>query len=206
VPNKTHNGDYYSPLSQISHDILFHSRELRKYLLNLYERLNKNKNSIDIDIKSFREKTIFLQLLYDKKEYDAQILFWILINEYFFNIKKIFFNQEYIPLGNIVRISSRNRYEIFDKYRTNFIKTILAKYYSNADKQLQYLEINDKNISNFFNIEFLLQQLQILKHLLKELVLGKNKEADLHRLLQNTDVLIENCRNTLSIVRNGNNN
>ena len=123
----------------------------------------------------------------------------------FFDLKNIFFNAKYIPLGNIVRISTNNRNQIFYKYRMNIIKEILAKFYSNADKQLQYLEIKDENISNFFNIEFLLQQLQILKHLLIELVSDENKEA-LHRLLKSTDVLIENCRETLRIVRNGNNN
>ena len=45
----------------------------------------------------------------------------------------------------------------------------------------------------------------MIKHLLIELVSDENKEA-LHRLLKNIDILIENCRETLRIVRNGNNN
>jgi len=203
VPNKTHNGDYYSPFSQINHDILFHSRTLRNYLLNLYERLNRN--NIEIDIKSFKKKMIFLQILYTNKESDAQLLFWILINEYFFDITNIFFNEKYISLGNLVSIRGANRNNIFYKYRIGVINNILRKYYSNANKQLQYLKIDDSNISKFFDIEFLLKQLQILQHLLNELMSQEEKEV-LPRLLNSIDVLIETCEETLKIERNQNYN
>ena len=38
IPNKNHNQSlrYYSPFSQIDHDILFHSDILLKYLIHLY--------------------------------------------------------------------------------------------------------------------------------------------------------------------------
>ena len=200
VPNKTHNGDYYSPFSQIDHDILFHSRKLRNYLLNLYERLNKN--NIDIDIKSFKKKMIFLQILYINKESDAQLLFYLFINEYMFDITNIFFNEKYISLGNLVTtIRGNNRKNIFYKYRIGIINDILKKYYSNANKQLQYLKIDDSNISKFFDIEFLLHQLQILKHLLNELI-SKEKRETLIRLLNSIDVLIETCKETINIVKN----
>ena len=199
VPNKTHNGDYYSPFSQIDHDILFHSRKLRNYLLNLYE--GQNRNNMEIDIKSFKKKMIFLQILYTKKESDAQILFWILINEYFFDITKIFFNNKYISLGNLVSIRRFNRNNIFYKYRIDVIKRILRKYYSNANNPLQYLKIDDSNISKFFDIEFLLQQLQILQYLLNELI-SKEEKKVLPRLCNSINVLIE----TLQIVSSKHNN
>jgi hypothetical protein len=199
VPNKTHNGDYYSPFSQIDHDILFHSRKLRNYLLNLYE--GQNRNNMEIDIKSFKKKMIFLQILYTKKESDAQILFWILINEYFFDITKIFFNNKYISLGNLVSIRRDNRNNIFYKHRISVINNILRKYYSNANNPLQYLKIDDSNISKFFDIEFLLQQLQILQYLLNELI-SKEEKKVLPRLCNSINVLIE----TLQIVSSKHNN
>lgn len=182
IPTKTHSGDYYSPISQISHDIFVHVNILIKYLVNLY----KNINNSNIDISIFKTKMLFLKLLSNKKYYDAQLLFWLLINEYNFNIN-IF--KSYIKLQ---KLSNRN----------SFIREILSKYTSNINKELQYLQITDKNISKFFDIEFLLKQLKILKILIIELITSENKKDVVKRLLDSIDVLIETCEETIEIVKN----
>ena len=129
---------------------------------------------------------LFLKLLSNKKYYDAQLLFWLLINEYNFNIN-IF--KSYIKLQ---KLSNRN----------SFIREILSKYTSNINKELQYLQITDKNISKFFDIEFLLKQLKILKILIIELITSENKKDVVKRLLDSIDVLIETCKETINIVKN----
>ena len=86
IPNKNHNQSFrfYSPFSQIDHDILGHNDILLKYLIHLYNQQNQNDM---YDINIFRKKKIFLQLLHNKRESDAKILFWFIIHELEFGIE-----------------------------------------------------------------------------------------------------------------------
>ncbi len=84
VPHKSHNSLFYSPFSQIDHDIFGHNNMLLKYLIFLY-----NQEYID-DINIFRKKMMFLQLLSNKKDSDAQLLFWYIIHELEFELEYFF--------------------------------------------------------------------------------------------------------------------
>lgn len=175
VPHKSHNSTYYSPFSQIEHDIFNHTNMLLKYLIFLYNQ----KYSDDINI--FRKKMIFLKLLSNKKDSnkkdsDAQLLFWYIIHE--LELNKYFIEKHFI-------------------FNINSKKEILSKYdYSNNN-----IGITDKNISKFFDIEFLLKQLKIIKYFLIELTPAEKREA-LPRILDSIDVLIETCKETINIVKN----
>ena len=183
VPHKSHNAQLYSPFSQIEHDILVHSEILLNYLIFLYNQ----KYSDDINI--FRKKMIFLKLLSNKKDSnkkdsDAQLLFWYIIHELQLEKDSIVF---YITLNPFNKNNKKNRIK----------KEILSKYdYSNNN-----IGITDKNISKFFDIEFLLKQLKIIKYFLIELTPAEKREA-LPRILNSIDVLIETCKETINIVKN----
>jgi hypothetical protein len=173
VPHKSHNAELYSPFSQIEHDILAHSQILLKYLIFLYNQ----KYSDDINI--FRKKMLFLQLLHNKKKSDAQLLFWFIIHELEFGI-------EYFLIDRLIK-----------KNNIETKKNILSKYgFLNKN-----YEITDKNISKFFDIDFLLKQLKIIKCFLIELTPEEKREA-LPRILDSIDVLIETCEETIEIVKN----
>ena len=175
VPHKSHNADFYSPFSQIEHDIFNHNTMLLKYLIFLY----KQKYSDDINI--FRKKMIFLKLLSNKKDSnkkdsDAQLLFWYIIHE-------LELNEYFIEKHFIFNINSK--------------KEILSKCgFSNTE-----IGITDENLSKFFDIEFLLKQLKIIKCSLIELTPEEKREA-LPRILDSIDVLIETCKETINIVKN----
>ena len=117
VPHKSHNALYYSPFSQIVHDIFDHSNILLNYLIFLYNEQNIN------DINIFRKKMIFLQLLSNKKDSDAQLLFWYIIHELEFNIK--YSINKLIPeLINIGRINKNKSLEERRKMRKNMAQKI----------------------------------------------------------------------------------
>ena len=71
---------------------------LLKYLKFLYNQQNPN----DIDI--FRKKMMFLQLLSNKKDSDAQLLFWYIIHEIEFEIEPFLINK-LIPEQEIEKIN-----------------------------------------------------------------------------------------------------
>ena len=116
IPNKNHNRSlrFYSPFSQIDHDILGHNDILLKYLIHLYNQQNQN------DIKIFRKKMIFLQLLHNKREYDAKILFWFIIQELNFGIYSLI--DKLIPEQEIKKINwlSLSPNEKFEKRKRRY--------------------------------------------------------------------------------------
>jgi len=200
VPHKSHNATFYSPFAQIGHDIFIHSSKLHKYLMFLYNQKNPN------DINIFRKKMIFLQLLFNKKAYNAQLLFWFIIHELYFCIYSII--DKLIPEQEIEKInwSSLSKNEKFKarqkikKEREEYLKKIksgiLSKHTANVNKRLQYLKMNDENISNFFDIDILLEQLKLMKIFLEELTPEEKREA-LPKIERSIDVLIETCEETI---------
>ncbi len=201
VPHKSHNAQFYLPFSQISHDIFTHSYLLLNYLNYLYSLYNYGN-----DIRLFRKKMIFLKLLYKKKS-DEQLLFWFIIHEAIFNIENII--GKLIPEINLKEMtikSSEERYEIIKKYYKNKINSIFEKYPARNKNNLQkYFKVNDQNISKFFDIEFLLEQLKILRHFIMELI-SEEKKDTLERIIKCIDVLIEICNETIEIVKTQRNN
>jgi len=205
VPHKSHNAQFYSPFSQIEHDIFIHNYKLLKHLIFLY-----NQEYID-DINIFKKNMIFLQLLSNKKDSDAQKLFWYIIHEIEFDIKNYIINNlipyespiiNWESLSNNERIKVRKsitnaRVEYFKKITSN----ILSKYTVNVNKKLQYLKMNLEDIYKFFDIEFFLEQLKLMKILLTELTPEEKKKA-LSKIIQCIDVLIETCEETIEIEKN----
>jgi hypothetical protein len=176
VPHKSHNAVYYSPFSQIDHDIFDHSRILLKYLIFLYNQKYPN------DIKIFRKKMLFLQLLADKNNSDAQLLFWFIIHE--FDSINWYINYRLIP-----KQQNNEKIKI----------SILSKHTNNVKKKLEYLKMNNDNY--FFDIDILLEQLKLMKIFIIELTPEEKKEV-LPRILNSIDVLIETCKETINIVKN----
>ena len=205
VPHKSHNSGYYSPFSQIEHDIFGHNEMLLEYLKFLYNQQNPH----DIDI--FRKKMIFLQLLSNKKNSDAQLLFWYIIHEIEFDIENSIINKLIpveIPQINWSSLSTKERYEVREnirKKKNEYLKKIksdiLSKYTANVNKKLKFLYIKDENIYKFFDIEILLEQLKLIKIFLKELTPEEKKKASL-KIINNIDVLIETCEETIEIIKN----
>jgi hypothetical protein len=207
VPHKSHNASFYSPFSQILHDIFIHSSKLQKYLMFLYNQKNPN------DINIFRKKMIFLQLLFNKKAYNAQLLFWFIIHEiysidWYLNISIIPEQQNKKKRKNILLLSNNERVKArqnIKKEREEYLKKIksgiLSKHTTNVNKKLQYLKMNDENIYKFFDIEILLEQLKLMKIFLIELTPEEKKE-DLPKILSNIDILIETCEETIEILKN----
>ena len=205
IPHKSHNADYYSPFSQIEHDIFTHSEKLLKYLIFLY-----NQEYID-DINIFKKKKIFLQLLSNKKDSDAQLLFWYIIHEISFGIDYHIIdrlindpNTENVNMSksaNEIKILRQERHKKIKDYKTQIKKNKLSKYTANANNKLKYLYMKDENISNFFDIEFLLEQLELMKIFLIELT-PEEKKKTLPKIIHSIDVLIETCEETIEIEKN----
>jgi hypothetical protein len=208
VPHKSHNADFYSPFSQIEHDFFAHSKMLLKYLIFLYNQKIPN----DIDINIFRKKMIFLQLLSNKKDSDAQLLFWYIIHELDFQIEYLVINS-LIPEQKIEKINwsslstneknkvRKNRRIKKEEYLKKIKSGILSKHTANVNKKLEYLKINDENIYKFFDIKILLEQLKLMKIFLIELTAEEERKA-LSKIINSIDVLIETCEETIEIVKN----
>lgn len=206
VPHKSHNAEFYSPFSQIEHDFFTHSKTLLKYLIFLYNQKNPN------DINIFRKKMIFLQLLSNKKDSDAQLLFWYIIHELEFEIE-YFVIDRLIPEKekenvNWPSLSPNEKFKerqkiisIIKEYKKIIKSSILSKNTNNVNKKLQYLKINDEHIFNFFDIEILLEQLKLMKIFLIELTPEEKREA-LPKIIHSIDVLIETCEETIEIIKN----
>ena len=194
VPHKSHNAYFYSPTDQIFHDIFTHSDSLMKYLNILY----KNSNSNDIQI--FRIKMRFLQLLRDKKVSDAQLLLWYIIHEISQDIYYIL--RKYIILPKSAENNTHLMLKNYNEKRHKFTLDILSKYNNvNNLKNKRYKDLSN-DISKFFDINFLLKQLKILKILLKDITSSEEKKESLQRILNSIDVLIETCEETIYIVKN----
>ena len=209
IPNKNHNQTFrfYSPFSQIDHDILGHNDILLKYLIHLYNQQNQNDM---YDINIFRKKKIFLQLLHNKSESDAKILFWFIIHELEFSIEYYVIdrlipepqiqNINFSSLSQNERKKERRKYiSNIKEYKNKIKSNILSKYTNNVNKKLKYLKMND---NNFFDIDILLEQLKLMKILLIELTSSEEKREVLKRILDSIDVLIETCEETIQIVKN----
>ena len=106
IPQKSHQGEFYTPLGQIYHDIWMHNSNLSSSLINIYSQPNFNDN----DIKIFMEKMIFLQLLWKRKALDAQLLIWFIIHE---------MNQSIIY---ILRNSQLDNHYDLTEYNTEILK------------------------------------------------------------------------------------
>jgi hypothetical protein len=158
------------------------------------------------------KKKIFLQLLHNKEESDAQLLFWLIIHELEFSIEDYVIDK-LIPVPvlqkrNLSNLSHNNKIKErriyllhIKEYKKKIKSNILSKHINNVNKKLQYLKINDKNIYNFFDIDILLEQLKLMKIFIIKLTPEEKREA-LPRILDSIDVLIETCKETINIVKN----
>jgi hypothetical protein len=172
----------------------------------LYNQKNPN------DINIFKKKMIFLQLLSNKKDSDAQLLFWYIIHELEFEIENYVINRIIpkleIPQTNWSSLSPNEKNKVRKNIRTKreeYLKKIksgiLSKHTANVNKKLQYLKMNHENIYIFFDIEILLEQLKLMKIFLKELTPEEERKA-LSKIINSIDVLIVTCEETIEIVKN----
>ena len=116
------------------------------------------------------KKMIFLQLLWNKKASDAQLLIWFIIHEMEHNINDIILMSE------------------------------LDYTYEFTEKNIEFSEL--RNVyNNFFDIDFLLKQLIILKNFFIKLELEK-----VGPILTNIDILIDTCNETLEYIKKANAN
>lgn len=184
VPHKSHNGIFYSPFSQIYHDIVIHSRHLIQYLKNIYSETPIN------DIQIFKEKMVFLKLLKDKNNEESQLLLWHLIHE-----------------SMIFKLFRINGHSYFEQ---NSIKNILQTYYiQNKKNENEIPELLKKNLDlqntffsqHFFEIDILLEQLKKFRFLVENIIHSEKGKLVLPKLLMNTDILIQTCEETFEVLR-----
>lgn len=171
IPQKTHNGGFYTPFQHIYHDIQDHNLTLSRSLILMYRQPNFNDN----DIKIFMKRMIFLQLLWKKKASDAQLLIWFIIHEMEHNIKDIIF------------------------------RSFLEKTYEFTEKNIEFSELQNV-YNNFFDIEFLLKQLLILKNFFIKYIELEKVGPILTKIVTNIDILIDICNETLEYIKNANAN
>jgi hypothetical protein len=185
VPHKSHNGVFYSPFSQIKHDILIHSRYLIKYFEYIYS------GSQITDIEIFKQKKIFLKLLKDKNNDELELLLWHLIHE-----SSIFKTLKINGYSNRNRINKNN----------NKITNILKQYYIQNNKTeneipsllKKNLDLKNTFFSNhFFEIDILLEQLQRFKFFVENIIYSEKGKLVLPKILACIDILIETCQETL---------
>lgn len=183
VPHKSHNGIFYSPFSQIHHDIVIHSRHFIQYLKNIYSETPIN------DIQIFKEKMIFLQLLKDKNNEELQLLLWHLIHESsVFKLFRIEGKSKFSENTNIE--DSLRQYYIQNKKNENEIPELLQK---NLDLQNTFFS------EHFFEIDILLEQFKKLRFLIENIIKTEKGKLVLPKLLANTDILIQTCEETLRL-------
>lgn len=183
VPHKSHSGRFYSPFSQILHD-MFHSKNLIQYFNYIYSQSNPN------DIQLFKEKMIFLKLLKDKNNEELQHLLWHLIHE-----------------STIFKSLTINGHSYFQKQNT--IKKLLKEYYIRTNKRTEeeIPELLKKNLDfqnaffseHFFEIDILLEQLKRFKFVVENIISSEKGKLVLPKLLACINILIETCQETLEI-------
>ena len=173
IPHKSHNGLFYLPMSQIFHEFIAHGTCLMKYHLYIYSQSSLN------DIKLFKQKMIFLQLLWKRKNNDSQLLLWYILHESYI-FKKLVINSK----------------------SKDDIRKILTNYYKNNE----YIEdLLNKNINlqnpyfcqNFFEIDILLEQLKRFKFVVENIISSERGKLVLPKLLACINILIETCQETL---------
>jgi hypothetical protein len=184
VPHKSHSGKFYSPFSQIIHDIIIHSKYLIQYFNYIYSQSNPN------DIQLFKEKMIFLKLLKNKHNEELQLLLWHLIHE-----------------SSIFKSLIINGHSYFKKQNT--IKNLLKKYYIETNKRTEeeIPELLQKNLDfnniffseHFFEIDILLEQFKRFKFVVENIISSEKGKLVLPKLLNCIDILIETCQETLEI-------
>ena len=187
VPHKSHNGFFYSPFSQITHDILIHSRYLIKYFEYIYS------GSQITDIEIFKQKKIFLKLLKDKNNYELELLLWHLIHE-----SSIFKTLRINGYSNRNRINKNNnkitnilkQYFIQNNKTENEIPSLLKK---NLDLQNTFFS------NHFFEIDILLEQLQRFKFVVENIIYSEKGKLVLPKILACINILIETCQETFKI-------
>jgi hypothetical protein len=182
VPHKSHIGKFYSPFSQIIHDITIHSRYLIQYFQYIYSQSSIN------DINLFKDKMIFLELLKNKNNEELQLLLWYLIHE--------------SSMFKSLKINSHSY------LKQNTIKNILQIYYMENQKNEEEIpELVKKNLDlrntffseHFFEIDILMEQLKRFKFLTEMIIYSQKGKLVLPKLLANTDILIQTCEETFHL-------
>ena len=180
VPHKSHSGRFYSPFSQILHD-MFHSKNLIQYFKYIYSQSHPN------DIQLFKEKMIFLKLLKDKNNEELQLLLWHLIHE-----------------STIFKSLTINGYSYVKKQNT--IKNLLKEYYVKTNKRIEEIpELLQKNLDfnniffseHFFEIDILLEQFKRFKFVVENIISSEKGKLVLPKLLDCIGILIKTCQETL---------
>ena len=183
VPHKSHSGKFYSPFSQIIHDITFHSR----YLIQYFQYIYSQSPPIN-DIQLFEEKMIFLELLKNKNNEELQLLLWHLIHEStLFKLLKI--NGHSYLNQNLIK-TSLQIYYVQNNKKIEEIPTLLQK---NLDLQNTFLS------EHFFEIDILLEELKKFKFVTEFIINSEKGQLVLPKLIGNTDILIQTCEETLRL-------
>jgi hypothetical protein len=183
VPHKSHSGKFYSPFSQIIHDITFHSR----YLIQYFQYIYSQSQPIN-DIQLFEEKMIFLELLKNKNNEELQLLLWHLIHESTI-FKSLKINGHSYLNQNSIK-NSLQTYYIQNNKKIEEIPTLLQK---NLDYQNTFLS------EHFFEIDILLEELKKFRFVTEFIINSEKGKLVLPKLLGNTDILIQTCEETLRL-------
>ena len=173
IPHKSHNGLFYLPISQIFHEFIAHGTCLMKYHLHIYSQSTLN------DIKLFKQKMIFLQLLWKRKNNDSQLLLWYILHESYI-FKKLVINSK---SKDDIRKTLTNYYK-----NNKYIEDLLNK---NINLQNSYF------CQNFFEIDILLEQLKRFKFVVENIISSEKGKLVLPKLLACINILIETCQETL---------
>lgn len=133
---------------------------------------------------------IFLELLKNKNNEELQLLLWHLIHE-----------------SAIFKSLKINGHSYF---KQNLIKNSLQIYYVQNNKKIEEIPtLLQKNLDftntffskHFFEIDILLEQLKKFRFLIENIIHSEKGKLVLPKLLANTDILIQTCKETLEVLR-----
>ena len=172
VPNKSHNGIFYSPSSQILHDFMTHGECLKKYYKYIYSQYPLN------DIELFKQKMIFLQILWNKKKSDAQLFLWFILHE-----------SECFEILLIIKNDLKNKL-------SNVLQDIKSK---NSSFCENFFEINIF-LEQLLNFKFVVQTI------IDSDIDSEKEKIVLPRIFNCIDILIETCHETLKKIERNENN
>ena len=185
IPFRVHNQSIkgYSPFSQIGHDILGHSIQLTKYLILLYVQQPIN------DINIFRDKMIFLQLLYNKRNSDAQILLWFIVHELDMSIGHLIDTMRGTYIKSFNGNLNKNKLDKIEQLRRNIL----------------FIHITQNILFSFDFMKNLIKQLQTLKIVIESLITSEEKRNSSKRVINSIDALIENYTDFATLKQNNKN-